>query len=45
MKERGREITEEQVKKELNIIDYTKLSNGQIANAIQSLKHGVNRRK
>lgn len=38
MKERGREITEEQVKKELNIIDYTKLSNGQIANAIQSLK-------
>lgn len=38
MKERGREITEEQVKKELNITDYTKLSNGQIANAIQSLK-------
>lgn len=38
MKERGREITEEQVKKELNITDYTKLSNGQIANAIQNLK-------
>lgn len=38
MKERGSEITEEQVKKELNITDYTKLSNGQIANAIQSLK-------
>lgn len=38
MKERGREITEEQVKKELNITDYTKLSNGQIADAIQSLK-------
>ena len=38
MKERGREITDEQVKKELNITDYTKLSNGQIANAIQNLK-------
>lgn len=38
MKKRGREVTEEQVKKELNITDYTKLSNGQIANAIQSLK-------
>lgn len=38
MKERGREITEEQVKKELNITDYTKLSNGQVANAIQNLK-------
>ncbi|MEN1931496.1 ERF family protein [Staphylococcus hominis] len=38
MKERGREITEEQVKKELNNTDYTKLSNGQIANAIQNLK-------
>lgn len=38
MKERGRKITEEQVKKELNITDYTKLSNGQIANAIQNLK-------
>ncbi|MBF2756847.1 ERF family protein [Staphylococcus haemolyticus] len=38
MKERGREITEEQVKKELNITDYAKLSNGQIANAIQNLK-------
>lgn len=38
MKERGTEITEEQVKKELNITDYTKLSNGQIANAIQNLK-------
>lgn len=38
MKERGREITEEQVKKELNITDYTKLSNGQIANAIKNLK-------
>lgn len=38
MKERGREITEEQVKKELNITDYTILSNGQIANAIQNLK-------
>lgn len=38
MKERGSEITEEQVKKELNITDYTKLSNSQIANAIQNLK-------
>ena len=38
MKERGREVTEEKKKKELNITDYTKLSNGQIANAIQSLK-------
>lgn len=38
MKERGSEITEEQVKKELNIADYTKLSNSQIANAIQNLK-------